>query len=204
MGEIIVEQEILCNSYAEAKKISGAFEGFSIRWHGLDSNKYIRTARYIRKNQTVVSSHSVMIRYKLFHNSDFSSYGFIDCASLKRHPDLPAQLSGKSEEERLEIISKVEEDEYIDHCICFYTSFDNFYIRELSKLLKRISLACKVSLACKYHCDVFRVIYNENDEWLERYYIASNAEIDSPYQMLRLDDEIPFIPIKNTTFALLS
>lgn len=193
---IIVEQEILCNSYAEAKKISGAFDDFSIQWYGLDSNKYIRTARYIKRKQTAISSHSVIIRYKIFHNSDFSTFGFIDCASLKRHPDLPAQLSDKSEEDRLEIIFNVEEEEHLDHGILFYTSFDDFYNRELSKLLQRISLACKVSLGFKFNCDVFRVVYSENGKWFERYYIASRAELDSPYQMLRLDDEIPFDPIK--------
>lgn len=151
MGRIMVKQFISCTSYAEAVKISKAYEKFRIKHYDLGRGQTIAFNRAIRKHTSKFYSHMLTVYFYL-KCSDFCDYGYVDSESLKRYPELPQLLRAASDEERLDIVHEYsEKSEEIYHDLIYYTNFEEYFRRHLQSLLNHIALAGTIALAGHTH-----------------------------------------------------
>lgn len=178
MSKIIIDQLILCKSYADARNICKAFDNFSFSVCFFGKTQVVHAKRFIRKINVRSFSHCVTVRYSMQFKGDFCKYGFLDERTIKRFPELPEDLSLCDYEERYDIISKYQRKVDCWYDIYYYPNFDFFYRNQLQRLLNRIDLVCKVAFTCEYPTEEFEVYYEENGQTFRRGYIANNDKRD--------------------------
>lgn len=195
MGRIIIDQYIPCDTYANSRFISNAFANFKIRECYFGKIQTIRATRFIRKSKARSFSYFVIIRYTIKYDGEFSSYGFIDEESKRRHPKLVTDVENCDKDNRWKIIFNYEEKDNHLCDIYFYEDFKRFYDKKLIYLLNRIDMACKVSFSCKYKTNFFQIYYKENEQDYECGYFA-NSDVTN-WCLIGIEDDarVSFDPI---------
>lgn len=175
-SQIIIEQIICCNSYAEAIEISKAFGGFHFRIIGLGRVQTVYAKRFISKLTTSNRyKYCVKIRFTINYQGEFLSYGYLDERSKKKYPELSSLLSEEEVDRRWKIVSKFQNYED-DLCrdIYFYEDFKDFFDEVLKEYLNKIYLTEVIAFADCYCMDTFIVFYQEQGVTYEIGYSATS------------------------------